>query len=204
MPLDQETRDRITSLINDNEVVLFMKGDRRFPQCGFSSTVVNIINTMITEYTTVDVLSDQTIREGIKEFSQWPTIPQLYVKGEFLGGCDIVQEIFQSGELQEKLGIDTKNVEPPSFTVTEKAAEKIREAMEKQGPEGDIHMSVDASFQTSFFKGPSGDNDFKVETGGITLFIDRLSAGRANGSTIDFVETPEGSGIKIDNPNAPK
>jgi monothiol glutaredoxin len=104
MSLDDATRQRIADLIASHRVVLFMKGTRQFPQCGFSAQVVAILDRLVPEYTTVDVLADPAIRQGIKEFSSWPTIPQLYVAGEFLGGCDIVTEMFQSGELRQTLG----------------------------------------------------------------------------------------------------
>ena len=98
MSLDDGTKSKLESIIGSDRVVLFMKGDRSFPQCGFSATVVQILDTMVPDYTTVDVLSAPDVREGIKEFSSWPTIPQLYVRGEFVGGCDIITEMFQSGE----------------------------------------------------------------------------------------------------------
>jgi monothiol glutaredoxin len=103
MSLSEETRSRIRSIVDSDRVVLFMKGERRFPQCGFSAQVVQILDHLIPDYTTVDVLSDPEVRQGIKEYSSWPTIPQLYVRGEFIGGCDIVTEMFQSGELKQKL-----------------------------------------------------------------------------------------------------
>ena len=103
MALDEAVRQEITDLIGSNEVVLFMKGNRRMPQCGFSATVVGILDSMLSDYHTVDVLSAPHIRDGIKTFSSWPTIPQLYVKGEFVGGCDIIREMFQEGELQSYL-----------------------------------------------------------------------------------------------------
>jgi len=93
------TFDRIRKEVSDNDVVLFMKGSRSFPQCGFSSAVVQVLAHLGVSYKDIDVLMDPAIREGIKEFSNWPTIPQLYVKGEFVGGCDIVREMFDSGEL---------------------------------------------------------------------------------------------------------
>ena len=99
MSLDENVRQEIAELIGSNDVVLFMKGNRRQPQCGFSATVVGILDALLPEYATVDVLSAPQIREGIKVYSSWPTIPQLYVKGEFIGGCDIVREMFQAGEL---------------------------------------------------------------------------------------------------------
>jgi monothiol glutaredoxin len=101
--LDDTNRQRIEKIIGSDRVVLFMKGDRNVPQCGFSATVVQILDSLVPEYTTVDVLGDPRIREGIKEFSSWPTVPQLYVGGEFLGGCDIVREMYSSGELQQML-----------------------------------------------------------------------------------------------------
>jgi monothiol glutaredoxin len=104
MNLDPATRQRIDELVKENRVLLFMKGERDYPQCGFSATVVQILDSLIPDYRTVDVLSDSAIREGIKAYSQWPTIPQLYIDGEFQGGCDIVREMYASGELQEKLG----------------------------------------------------------------------------------------------------
>ncbi|WP_373086404.1 Grx4 family monothiol glutaredoxin [Sneathiella sp.] len=99
--LDQVTKDRISQEVSGSDVVLFMKGSAVFPQCGFSATVVQILSHMGIKFKSVDVLSDPGIREGIKEYSQWPTIPQLYVKGEFVGGCDIIREMFETGELQE-------------------------------------------------------------------------------------------------------
>ena len=98
---DQDTLDRIRKEITGNDVVLFMKGTKAFPQCGFSGRVTQILNHMGIQFRDINVLEDQAIREGIKQFTNWPTIPQLYVKGEFVGGADIVTEMFQSGELEE-------------------------------------------------------------------------------------------------------
>jgi len=103
MGLDDSTRQKIQTLVDSDHIVLFMKGVREFPQCGFSAQVVQILDSVVPEYTTHDVLSDPEVREGIKEFSNWPTIPQLYVQGKFLGGCDIVTEMFRAGELQTAL-----------------------------------------------------------------------------------------------------
>jgi monothiol glutaredoxin len=105
MNLDPATKNRLEDLVKKNRVLLFMKGDRSFPQCGFSATVVQILDSLIPDYATVDVLRDPAIREGVKTYSQWPTIPQLYIDGEFQGGCDIVREMYASGELQQKLGV---------------------------------------------------------------------------------------------------
>ncbi|MBL4666079.1 MAG: Grx4 family monothiol glutaredoxin [Sneathiella sp.] len=97
--LDQATEERIKQEVSSNDVVLFMKGSAVFPQCGFSATAVQILSHLNVKFSSVDVLSDPSIRDGIKDYSQWPTIPQLYVKGEFVGGCDIMREMFETGEL---------------------------------------------------------------------------------------------------------
>jgi monothiol glutaredoxin len=95
-----DVRDRIEEVVKNNDVVLFMKGTPLFPQCGFSSRAIAILDHLAVKYETVDVLQDPEIRAGIKDYSDWPTVPQLYVKGEFLGGSDIMMEMFQAGELQ--------------------------------------------------------------------------------------------------------
>ena len=99
--LDDGVKDRIEKEINSNEVVLFMKGTPVFPQCGFSSMVSQVLSHIGVEFKGVDVLAEPTLRDGIKTFSDWPTIPQLYVKGDFIGGCDIIKEMYENGELQE-------------------------------------------------------------------------------------------------------
>ena len=109
---DNPTFDRIQEEIDGNSVVLFMKGNPMFPQCGFSAAVVQALTMMEIKFKGVDVLADEDIRQSIKEFSSWPTIPQLYVKGEFIGGCDIVREMFDSGELQKMF--DDKGIEQAS------------------------------------------------------------------------------------------
>jgi monothiol glutaredoxin len=98
--MDATVSDRIKSDLSTNDVVLFMKGSPVFPQCGFSAAVVQVLTHLGVKFKGVDILQDPSLRQGIKEFSNWPTIPQLYVKGEFVGGCDIVREMFESGELQ--------------------------------------------------------------------------------------------------------
>jgi monothiol glutaredoxin len=103
MTQQQAVQDWIAKTIAGNDVVLFMKGTSKFPQCGFSAQVAQILGLLGVDYKDVNVLEDMSIREGIKTHSNWPTIPQLYVKGEFIGGCDIVREMFQQGELQQLL-----------------------------------------------------------------------------------------------------
>jgi monothiol glutaredoxin len=102
--MSEAIADRIRSEVESNDVVLFMKGTPVFPQCGFSNTVVQVLTYLGVQFKGVNVLEDEEIRHGIKEFSDWPTIPQLYVKGEFVGGCDIIREMFESGELREYFG----------------------------------------------------------------------------------------------------
>jgi monothiol glutaredoxin len=99
--MDTTVQDRIQQEISETPVVLFMKGSPVFPQCGFSAAVVQILSQLGVKFKGIDVLSDPEVRQGIKEFSNWPTIPQLYVKGEFIGGCDIVREMYETGELKE-------------------------------------------------------------------------------------------------------
>jgi monothiol glutaredoxin len=113
--------DTIKDTVAKNDVVLFMKGTKMMPQCGFSSRVAGVLNYMGIEFADVNVLADAEIRQGIKDFSDWPTIPQLYVKGEFVGGCDIVTEMTLSGELDQLL-------EAKGVTFDKTASEKIREA----------------------------------------------------------------------------
>ena len=99
--MDQQTKELIENSINANEVCLFMKGTPDAPECGFSMAVANMLKILEVNFKSVNVLSDQSIREGIKKFSEWPTVPQLYVKKEFVGGCDIVKEMFENGELKK-------------------------------------------------------------------------------------------------------
>ena len=101
-----DAQNRIADLVKKNDIVLFMKGTPLFPQCGFSSRAVAILDRLGAPYESVDVLQDPDIRQGIKEYSEWPTVPQLYVKGEFVGGSDIMMEMFENGELQQMLGTE--------------------------------------------------------------------------------------------------
>lgn len=96
-------QEKIKKIIQDHRVVLFMKGSKDFPQCGFSAKVVQILQACHADFTTVNVLENDEIRQGIKEYTNWPTIPQLYIDGEFIGGCDITTELYESGELQKRL-----------------------------------------------------------------------------------------------------
>ncbi len=200
--LDQQTRARIESAIKDNDLVVFMKGNRSMPQCGFSGRVVQILDSLVDDYTTVDVLADSAIREGIKEYSSWPTIPQIYLKGEFLGGCDVVNEMFATGELHEKLGRPAPVRVEPTVAITDAAAKRIREYLER-APGKDLKLSIDARFNASMGVAPRETHDVVCESNGITVCMDVSTAERANGITIDLVESATGAAFKIDNPNAP-
>jgi len=115
------SHDTIKATVTDNDVVLFMKGTATMPQCGFSSRVAGVLNYMGVEFADVNVLADEDVRQGIKEYSDWPTIPQLYVKGEFVGGCDIITEMTMSGELDDLFAKE-------GVSFNKDAADKIREA----------------------------------------------------------------------------
>ena len=197
MSPDPATRERIESLIASNDVVLFMKGTREAPQCGFSASVVQILDALIPEYETFDVLSDPSIREGIKEFSAWPTIPQLYVRGEFLGGCDIVRELHGTGELAQKLGVEVADAGPPELHIGASALAELRDAVSGAEPGQVLRLVVDARRHGQMSLGPAGEGDVVVDVKGLEIHMDRLTAARANGIAIELVETPRGRSLEI-------
>jgi monothiol glutaredoxin len=127
--MDPAVRAQIERTIQDNPVVLYMKGTRDQPRCGFSAQIVGVLDQLLGDYATRDVLSDPVLREGIKEYSSWPTIPQLYVRGEFIGGSDIVAALDVSGELREKLGELVQST-LPKVTVTAAARAELSAALE--------------------------------------------------------------------------
>jgi monothiol glutaredoxin len=201
MPLSDVLRSELGELVRSNRVVLFMKGTRDMPQCGFSATVVRLLDELGSEYATVDVLARHEIRDGIKEFTNWPTIPQLYVGGEFVGGSDIVRELHASGELAKLLGVTVAEVKVPAITVSPAAAKAFLDARESDADF--VRLEISAKFGYDLFFGPKQPGDVEVDAGGLTLLLDRGSARRADGMAIDFVEGPGGAGFKIDNPNEP-
>lgn len=201
MALSESVRKQITDLLASNRAVLFMKGTPRNPQCGFSAQVVQILDELLPSFETVDVLRSPEIRDAIKEFSQWPTIPQLYVSGQFIGGCDIIREMNASGELQKLIGAEVSEPATPTITISEAATKAFEAALADSG--GDpLRLKIDAQFQYELLFGPRDPADIEVRTSGLTLLLDRLSARRANGMSIDFIDGT-GGGLKIDNPNAP-
>ena len=203
MPLDPAIKAKLDNLVNSDAVVLFMKGSRSFPQCGFSASVVNILNSLIPKYSTVNILSDGDVRGGMKEYSDWPTFPQLFIKGEFVGGADIIRQMHESGDLEKKLGDLVAAAKPPGVTVTARAAAELSAALKDGGPGDVIHLTITPGWEHQLDLGPKEGAHLSVESGGLTVQLDRASAGRAEGVVIDFVEGPEGAGFKIDNPNKP-
>src|SRR6201995_3917877 len=139
MTLDPETRKKIDHIVASDSVVLFMKGSRSFPQCGFSASVVNILNTLIPKYTTVNILAEADVRGGMKEFSDWPTFPQLFIKGEFVGGADIVRQMHEQGELEKKLGDLVAPAKAPKVTVSPRAGAELAAALKEGGPREGCH-----------------------------------------------------------------
>jgi monothiol glutaredoxin len=202
MPLSEAQRASFDALVRSKDVVLFMKGNRLFPQCGFSATVVGLLDGLGCKYETVDILRDPSVREGMKEYSSWQTFPQLYVRGEFVGGCDIVKAMAASGELPKLLGVEDNPVTPPSITVTSAAAKAFGDAMADAGDEV-LRLAIDARFDNDLHFGPKQPGDVVVTAGGVGLHLDRATAARAAGVTIDYVESRQGMAFKIDNPNEP-
>jgi len=201
MALDTSTRERIETLLSQHDVVLFMKGTRQQPMCGFSAAATNTLNDIIPGYHTVNVLEDPEIREGIKEYGQWPTIPQLYVKGELVGGSDIIRQMFTSGELYTLFGASPPDRTPPEITITEKAAEAIRGGMANANGMA-LHLEIGPDHSAGFQLAPAGEFDIVVVASGIEVHFDPGSAARAKGVVIDWVTTMQGEGLSLKFPGA--
>ena len=201
MSLAPATRARIEALLASHRVVLFMKGTRHAPQCGFSAAATDRLNALLDDYVTVDVLADEEIRAGIKEFGNWPTIPQLYVGGELVGGADIVQAMFDSGELHQVLGVTAPDRTPPELSISDAAVAQIRAALADAG-ELKLFLVVDGRFQPQFQLREAGANDNVVVANGLEVHFDVASAQRARGARIDWAKTPHGEGLAIQLPLA--
>lgn len=202
MSLEPVVRERIETLLTQNPVVLFMKGVPGAPQCGFSAKASGILESLGVEYIGVNVLADPEIREGIKVFGNWPTIPQLYVRGELVGGSDIITGLMDSGELFGLLGVAAPDRTPPQISITPAAAEAIRGAMaDAQGLA--LHLSVGPRYEAQFQLAPASAGSIVSESQGIAVHFDLASAQRARGIEIDWVEDVRGAGLSIRNPNAP-
>ena len=203
MSLDPAVRSRIDSLLQSNRVVLFMKGVPGAPQCGFSAKATGILDGLGVTYQGVNVLADQDIREGIKAYGNWPTIPQLYIDGELVGGSDILEGLLNSGELHGLLDLAPPDRSVPQITITPPAADAIRSAMADADPSLALHLSVDARFNAQFALKPAQGNEIVAEAQGIRVLFDLASGPRAKGIEIDWVEDVRGAGLTIRNPNAP-
>jgi monothiol glutaredoxin len=202
MSLNDAVKSKIENYLQGNKVVLFMKGNPQQPQCGFSAKTVAALDSVVPDFASVNVLDDPEIREGIKDYSNWPTIPQLYIDGELVGGCDIVLNMLNSGELHECLGLEAPDRTPPEVSVTQEATAKIREAME--GHDGiALQFTIDANWDSQFNLAPPQGNEITAQSNGIDILMDLATAQRAHGATIDWVSTMQGEGLAIDLPMAP-
>jgi monothiol glutaredoxin len=202
MAMNDAVKSRIEDYVKGNKVVLFMKGTPQQPQCGFSAKTVAVLDSVVPDYVAVNVLDDSDIREGIKVYGNWPTIPQLYINGELVGGCDIILNMLNSGELHQCLGLEEPDRTAPEITVTAAASEKILESM--QGHEGiALHFQVDANWDAQFNLAPPQGNEIASESNGIRILMDIATAQRARGAVIDWASTMQGEGLAIDLPLAP-
>ena len=200
--LSTETHAHIAQMVASDRVVLFMKGTPQMPQCGFSATTVGILDSLLPDYTTFNVLEDQTVREGIKAYSSWPTIPQLYIDGEFVGGCDIVKQMYNTGELHGVLGQASPDRSAPEITLSDRAAELIRASVEGH-PGTHVHLKIDSRWQHSFNLGPAEGHEIRSAAHGVEILMDLGTAQRAPGLALDIEETFQGYAFRVDNPNQP-
>ena len=195
--MNSEIKQVIEKLITDNNCILFMKGNPTHPQCGFSSNTVGILKELLgDDYGYCNVLENNQIREGIKEYGNWPTIPQLYINKELVGGNDIVTEMYNTGELHSLLGLPQPSREPAQISITEKATENILSGTENMGSNV-LMLSIDGQYNTRFsIEEPKGYEVF-TECGDIKIYMDVGTAKRANGIEIDWVEDLQGSGLVL-------
>lgn len=204
MSLDPALRQRIDDLLAANRIVLFMKGQPDAPQCGFSSQAAGTLKGLGVSFAHVDVLSDPEIREGIKHYGDWPTIPQLYIGGELVGGSDIIVQMAASGELQQALGLPPPDRTPPQVTVTPSAQAMLKQAISDAGGEMVVEIAIDPNFRTRLHLVQPDDHAVLVNVDGVTLQFPVSDLRRADGLTLDFADDARGKGLIIDNPNAPK
>jgi monothiol glutaredoxin len=203
MSLSDTARQRIETVLHSNPVVLFMKGNPQSPRCGFSAAASGVLNELVGDYATVDVLEDPEMRDGIKAYGNWPTIPQLYFKGELIGGADIVQSMYNSGELQKLFGLPEPDRTPPQIAISDAAAQAIRSALADSEAGLALQLAIDGRYQAQFHLAESDSHAIRSESNGIAIEMDVATAQRARGIRIDWVETVQGAGLSIDNPNAP-
>jgi len=202
-PLDPALRMRISDLLGANRVVLFMKGEPGAPQCGFSARAVGALDGLGAEYAHVDVLADPDIRDGIKAYGDWPTIPQLYIDGQLVGGADIIEQMAHTGELNVALGLPPPDRTPPVVHITPAAFEMLHQALRDAGSGYTLRIEVDPRFDTRLQLAPVDAQAIATEIDGIRVQFDLASARRADGLSIDWVDDARGRGLVIENPNAP-
>lgn len=201
--LDPALRERILQQIGKHPVVLFMKGSRRAPQCGFSQRIVDQLDDLLDEYHTVNVLADEPIRSAMKDFSGWPTFPQLYVRGEFVGGADIVSQLVESGELATLFGELVAQRGAPVVTATPEALAALKGFLEGTVDEH-VRLAVSHDFEHSLSIGAREEGDWEVPlVGGLLLLVERRSGPRARGVHIELKQTERGAAFKIHNPQQP-
>ena len=204
MSLDSQTRNRIETLLASQRVVLFMKGNRRAPACGFSAAAIGRLDDITDDYETFDVLSDEAMRQGIKDYGNWPTIPQLYVDGELVGGSDIIQGMHDSGELHALLGAQAPDRTPPQISISDRAVEVIRQSL-SNNENAHLLLAIDAKFQPQFqmLEKLTG-SEIVAQSNGLDVYFDLASAQRARGASIDWVKSGHGEGLSIHLPLGPQ
>lgn len=198
----EELKNSLENIIKSHSVVLFMKGTPERPQCGFSKQVVEVLKRLVPNFVSVDVLSDPEIREGIKGYSSWPTIPQLYVDKEFIGGCDIVLDLYKTGQLNEILKIK-RSSHPPKMDITDAAASALKRASADCQNHEAIRIDIGADFSHSLSFDVKQDDDFILQYNGFSILIDPYSAVRAEDLHIDYVKENLDEGFAFNNPNEP-
>ena len=203
MALDPALRARIDTLLAQHRVVLFMKGSPEAPQCGFSARAVAALAPLGVHYAHVDVLADPEIREGIKQYGDWPTIPQLYIDGDLVGGSDIVEQMANAGELHAVLGLPAPDRTPPTIAIAPAALAMLREALANAGDGYALQVGIDARFDAKLQLAPVDPQAIATVVDGLRVQFDLASARRADGLAIDWVDDARGRGLVIDNPNAP-
>lgn len=199
---DQATQ-RIEKMLDENPVFLFMKGNPQTPMCGFSSNTVKILKDMIGDnFGSFNVLDDPEIREGIKTYGQWPTIPQLYVNKELVGGNDIISEMFNTGELHELLNLTQPDRTAPTIGISDEALNHIKDGLKDMG-DHQLFLSVDDEFNTRFSLEMPKGYEIIADVGDLKVYMDIGTAKRSNGIEISWQDELQGSGLRIKNPNEP-
>ena len=203
MSLDTVVRTRIESLLHSNRVMLFMKGVPTAPQCGFSAKAIGALDSLGIDYGHIDVLSDPDIRDGIKAYGDWPTIPQLYIDGELVGGSDIVESMLRSGDLHRTLGLPEPDRTPPAITIAPPALQILRDALGNAGDGYAVGLEIDPRFNAKLQLVPTDSDAVTVIVDGVPVQFDATQLRRADGVRIDWAYDARGRGLVVENPNAP-